>query len=107
MTQKDFDKIQDLFNQYKEEKEKEGELIKLKTYNTASLFQEIVNSIRTRQNEIEGTGMVFDRYIDKMFYENQERIKNVVVDILNEELDKVVLKTNDLQLQIKNVEVKM
>ena len=107
MTLKDFDKIQDLFNQLKEEKTKKGELIKLKTLDTKSLLQEISHCIMQRENEVNGIGMVFDRYIDKLFYETQERIKKVVLEILNEELDKTVLKENDLQLKIKNVEVKM
>lgn len=43
--------------------------------------------------------------VDKIYYENQNRIRKVVMDILREELDKIVLKKNDLKLQFKNIKV--
>lgn len=106
MTENEFNKIIDLHKHLKDIEDKEKDIKTEMDFPNFILFDSVAEGIKHYDAEINGNGvLVFNRITDKIFYENQDRIKKVIMDILQEGLDKVVLEKNDLKLKFKNIKV--
>lgn len=105
MTEKDYEKIKELHEELKAVESNEAIIIRKTGLNNETLFNSVSKGMIQYKGEVEGNNLPMSIIVDKIYYENQNRIRKVVIDILREELDKIVLKKKDLKLQFKNIKV--
>lgn len=105
MTEKDYEKITDLYKKLEDEKQKESQLRSVMEYNNIFLFNSLSGGVQQFNLELEGKALPLERIVDKVFFENQNRISKVIKDILREELDNVEKRKNELKMQFKNIKV--
>ena len=105
MTEKDYSKIKDLYEELKEVESNEAVIIRETGLNNEMLFISVSRGLAQYKGEVEGNNLPISQLVDRIYYENQDKIRKVIMEILREELDKIVLKKNDLKLQFKNIKV--
>ena len=105
MTENEFSKIIDLHNNLKDLEDKENQIKNVLDFSNLLLFYSLADGVRHYDSELKGESLMFKRITDKIFYENQERIKKVIIDILQEQLEMVVTEKNHIKFLFENIEV--
>ncbi|SEP83084.1 hypothetical protein SAMN04487977_101552 [Treponema bryantii] len=107
MTENQYEKITRLYKSIKDLEDNETELSRVIDLPIDIMLGCVTDGIRQYKYEQEGKNLPLDRITDKIFFENQGKIKQIIVDILEGELTKVRVEKNDLKLKFKEVEVKI
>ena len=105
MTENDYSKIKNLYEKLKDIESNEAVIIRETGRNNELLFNSVAKGITQYKGEVEGNNLPMSYIVDKVYYENQDRIRKVIMDILQEKLNKIVIEKNDLKLQFKNIKV--
>ena len=105
MTENDFKNITDLYNKLKEIEEQESTVVREIGLDNWLLFDSLKYGIKQYEDELEGKGLRIGRIVDKIYYEHQDEIRVVIINILNKELEKIVAEKNQLKKQFENIRV--
>ena len=105
MTENDFKNITDLYNKLKDIEKQESTVVREIGLDNWLLFDSLKYGINQYKDKIKGKELRIGSIVDKIYYEHQDEIRAVIINILNKELEKIVAEKNQLKKQFENIRV--